>query len=230
MTDVRMEEIVIRINKKSLVTFLFGFVVAAPIFIGGTYLFTRDSGVGENFKPSEIQAGNTIEPVFNFDDANIVGDKNAKVTVVVYSDFECPYCANHHETIKQIIAKYGNKVRVVWKNFPLSFHANAEPAANAAECAGEQGKFWEYADKLYANQENFGATLWAKLAGELKLNTSKFNSCVSAKTYQSKIDADLNEGIDNAVEGTPATFINGELISGALPLANFVQIIDEILK
>jgi protein-disulfide isomerase len=229
MTDVRMEEITIKINKKSLLTFLLGFVVAAPIFIGGTYLFTRDGGTPE-IKPSGVQAENPIEPTFNFDKANATGDKNAKVTMVVYSDFECPYCQNHHETMKQVIAKYGNKVRVVWKNFPLSFHANAEPAANAAECAGEQGKFWEYADKLFANQENFGTALWAKLAGELKLNTSKFNACVSAKTYQSKIDADLNEGVANGVEGTPATFVNGELVVGALPLSNFEQIIDGILK
>jgi len=228
-----MEEFVIKVNKKSLITFLLGFVVAAPIFIGGTYLFIHDGGTGENLKPSGAQAneqGNTIEPTFNFDGVNSMGDKNAKVTMVVYSDFECPYCANHHETIKQIISEYGNKVRVVWKSFPLSFHANAEPAANAAECAGEQGKFWEYADKLFANQSSFGTALWTKLASELKLNASKFNTCMSSKTYQSKIDADLNEGIANGVEGTPATFVNGELVSGALPFSNFQQIIDSILK
>lgn len=208
-----------------------GFVVAAPVFIGGTYFFTHGGGINEKLKPADAQAEETAgEPSFNFDGANSIGDKNAKVTMVVYSDFECPYCQGYHETVKQIIVKYGNKVRIVWKHFPLSFHANAEPAANAAECAGEQGKFWEYADKLFANQENFGTALWAKLAGELKLNTSKFNSCMTAKTYQAKIDADLNEGIANGVEGTPATFINGELVSGALPLSNFEQIIDGILN
>lgn len=228
-----MDEITIKINKKSLITFLLGFVVAAPIFLGVGYLFFGGQTSNENLNPQRAQADEQInaqEPTFNFDGANTAGDKNAKATMVVYSDFECPYCSKHHDTIKQVISEYGNKVFVVWKNFPLSSHANAENAANAAECAAEQGKFWEYADKLFANQENFGAALWTKLAGELKLNISKFNSCASAKTYQAKIDADLDEGVANGVEGTPATFINGQLISGALPFANFQQIIDGILN
>lgn len=232
-----MDEITIKINKKSLTTFLFGFVVAAPIFIGGTYLFTRDSGNGGDLKPSNAQANeqnndniNNPEPTFNFDGAYSRGDKNAKVTIVLYEDFECPFCQKHHETVKQIISKYGNKVRVVWKHFPLSFHLNAQPAANAAECAGEQGKFWEYADKLFPNQANYGNALWAKLAGELKLDINKFNSCVSSKKYQAKIDADTDEGAQNGVQGTPATFINDQLVSGALPFTNFEQIIEGLLN
>ena len=160
-------------------------------------------------------------------DEHIRGDlKKAKVVIVEYSDFECPFCERHHPSLLQAVEEYGDKIAWVYRHYPLSFHPQAEPAANAAECASEQGKFWEYADALFANQDKLAPTYYGELAGELGLNTSKFNDCFSAQKYASEVDADTASGVTAGVSGTPATFINGQLISGAVPYSTIKQVID----
>lgn len=224
----------IRINKKSLRGFLVGMVIAAPIFIGGTFLLNNngESNPAPNPNPNtNPPAEEQITLEFNINsDTHILGDKKAKVTMIVYSDFQCPYCSKHHATMKQVVEKYGDDVNLVWRNFPLSFHEYAVPAAQAAECAGEQGKFWEYADKLFENQADFANEPWLSLAGELGLNEGEFTSCVDTEKYKDRVAEDMNEGFGNGVEGTPATFVNGELISGALPFETFEQVIDSYLQ
>ncbi len=160
------------------------------------------------------------------------GGKDAKVTIIEYTDFECPYCLRHHATINQIISTYGNKVKYVLRNFPLSFHANAQKAAEAFECAAEQGKAYEMSDELFkANEnDNMSVDTWKSLAKKLGLNTSKFNDCLDSGKYESKISTDIAEGGAAGVSGTPATFVNGQLVSGALPFESFQQTIDALLK
>ncbi len=161
---------------------------------------------------------------------HIRGDlKKAKVVMIEYSDYECPFCGRHHPTMQQLVAKYGDKVAWVFRHFPLSFHPEAQPAANAAECANEQGKFWEYTDALYADQTKLAASYYGEVADQLKLDRTKFDACVSSKKYQSVIDADLASGRAAGVNGTPATFVDGQMISGAVPIDTFTTLIDGLL-
>jgi protein-disulfide isomerase len=161
-------------------------------------------------------------------DEHIQGDVNkAKVFLVEYSDFQCPFCSRHHPTLQKVMEDYGDQVAWVYRHFPLtSIHPQAEPAANASECASEQGKFWEYADALFENQTSLSDDYYGELAGDLGLNVSKFNDCFENSKYQGEIDADAGTGRTAGVTGTPATFINGQAVSGAVPYSTFKQIID----
>jgi protein-disulfide isomerase len=161
---------------------------------------------------------------------HIRGDiKKAKVVMIEYSDYECPFCGRHNPTMQQLSEKYGDDVAWVLRHFPLSFHPEAMPAANAAECANEQGKFWEFTDIMYANQDSLSSDYYGQVADQLKLNRNKFDDCVKTKKYQSVIDADAATGRTAGVNGTPATFIDGQLISGAVPIDTFTQLIDAAL-
>lgn len=165
---------------------------------------------------------------------HVRGDlSTAKVVIVEYSDFECPFCARHHPTLVDIMDDYGDDVAWVYRHFPLSFHPEAEPAALASECANEQGKFWEYADALVENQDQLGDEYYKSLAAELGLKTSQFNDCLDTAKYQDVIDADAASGRAAGVSGTPATFINGTMVTGstgssvgAAPKSTFTAIID----
>lgn len=162
-------------------------------------------------------------------DDHVEGPADAKVTVIVYDDFECPFCANFHPALKQAREEYRGKVRFVIRHFPLSFHPKAQPAAEASECAAEQGKFWEYADALFENQDSLGNDLYKKLAGDLGLNASKFNDCLTSGKYTQKIRNQMSAGAAAGVKGTPASFINGELVSGAVPYETLKTVIDSKL-
>jgi protein-disulfide isomerase len=152
--------------------------------------------------------------------------KTAKVVLVEYSDFECPFCSRHHPVMQQVIDTYGDDVAWVYRHFPLSFHPEAMPAAIASECAAQQGKFWEYGDALIAGQDKLGAAFYADLATQLGLNMNKFNSCLTDPATQALVDEDIQSGSTAGVSGTPATFVNGQLVSGAVPFASFKQMID----
>lgn len=167
-------------------------------------------------------------------DDHMRGDLKAKVTLIEYSDFECPFCDQFHPTLKRIKDEYGDKINWVYRHYPLSFHPQAVPAANASECAAEQGKFWEYADLLFANQASLGDPLYGKLATDLKLNASKFNDCYTAKKYNAEITADQTSGTTANVTGTPGTIVLGpngyaQLIPGALPYESVKQMVDAAL-
>jgi len=162
---------------------------------------------------------------------HIRGDFNALITLVEFSDFECPFCERHYPIMNKILSDYKGKVRLVYKHFPLSFHANAQKAAEASECADEQEKFWEYHDKLFENQAGgYSSDKFKKWAKDLGLNNEKFNDCLDSGKYAQKVQADFQEGQQKGVNGTPATFVNGQLVSGALPYESFKQIIDGLLK
>lgn len=160
------------------------------------------------------------------------GGKDAKVTIIEYTDFECPYCLRHHDTINQIISNYGNKIKYVLRNYPLGFHENAQKAAEAFECAAEQGKAYEMSEELFKANEagTMGVDTWKTVAKTLGLNTTKFNDCLDTGKYAEKITNDIAEGSDAGVSGTPATFVNGQLVSGALPFESFQQTIDALLE
>jgi len=157
------------------------------------------------------------------------GPVKAPITIVTFSDFQCSYCRRGHETMKEVDKAYPGKIRVVQRQFPLDFHKRARPAAEAALCAGDQGQFWVYADKLFANQQKLEDADLQKYAAELKLNAGEFGQCLSSHKHAAQIDRDMVDGDRFGVQGTPAFFINGRFLSGAQPVENFKEVIDEEL-
>jgi len=189
-------------------------------------------------KQRQMQEGETApaEPVdVSIDDDAMKGDKNAPVTIVEFSDFECPFCSRfYRDTLPDILSEYVDKgkARFVYRDFALSFHQYAHAAALAAECVKDQGGdklFFKYHDKLYENQASFSIDNFKKWAAELGLNASEFNDCLDTEKFADEIDKDFEDGRSYGVTGTPAFFINGRLVSGAQPFSVFKQIIDEEL-
>jgi len=161
------------------------------------------------------------------------GGKDAKVTVIEYTDFQCPYCLKHHATIQKLVSTYGNKIKLVIRNYPLSFHENAQKAAEAFECAAEQGKSFEMVDAMFkANEKGtMSVDQWKADAKKLGMNTKAlFNDCLDSGKMVEKVSQDAAEGGSAGVSGTPATFVNGKMFSGSLPFETFKQTIDDLLK
>lgn len=166
----------------------------------------------------------------------IKGDENAKVTMIEFSDFECPFCGRFYdETLPQIIKEYidTGKVKLYYRHYPLSFHPKAVPLALASECANDQDKFWEMHDRIFDNSSTISTITDDQIkqwAVELELNAGTFNSCYDAKTHQAKVDEDFADGGAVGVSGTPTFYINGRQLVGAMPFASFKAIFDEELN
>ena len=162
------------------------------------------------------------------------GNKDAKVKIVEFTDFECPFCARFFtDTFPQIEKEYidSDKIAFYIRHFPLySIHPNAEGASLAAECANEQGKFREMHDIIFENQKTMSIADLKGHAVKLGLDTTKFNSCLDSKKYKANVDRDASLGNEVGVSGTPAFFVNGKLISGAQAFATFKSTIDAELK
>ena len=138
-----------------------------------------------------------------------IGPENAPVTIVAFGDFQCPYSAQAAPTLNQALARYPGKVRVVFRNFPLSFHAYAQKAHEAAECANEQGKFWPYHDAIFANQGALGIGDLKRYATSVGLDAGQFNQCLDTGKYAEKVKQDVQEAQKYNVRGTPSFYING---------------------
>jgi protein-disulfide isomerase len=162
--------------------------------------------------------------------APIRGPKNAPITVVLFSDFQCPFCSRVEPSIAELEKAYPGKVRVAWKNYPLPFHNNAKPAAEAALAANEQGKFWEMHDILFKNQQALSASDLEGYAKQIGLDMAKFKAAVDSHKYAAQVEADTKQGSEVGVEGTPAAFVNGHLVSGAQPVDAFKKIVEVELK
>jgi protein-disulfide isomerase len=165
-------------------------------------------------------------------DAAILGNKDAKVTIVEFSDFQCPYCKKASETIHEVYKKYKGKVKIAFKNFPLPFHKNAKKAAQAALCAREQSadKFWKMHDKMFADQAKLAVADLKTSAKALGLNMTDFSKCLDSNKHQASLDQDTKDGKDVGVKSTPTFFVNGKLVSGAQPIEVFSEIIEEELN
>jgi len=157
------------------------------------------------------------------------GPADAKITFVEWSDFQCPFCSQAAGLVKQVMEAYPNDVRFVYKNYPLPFHKNAMPAAKAAVAAGNQGKFFEMHDKLFANQRTLSEENYIKWAGEIGLDVDKFKSDMASAETQAQITAEMREAGKVSVRGTPTFFINGKKPSGR-SLDLYKSIIDAELK
>ncbi len=183
--------------------------------------------------PVEIYIPKPRRPTFPVEVGNApwAGGKDAKVTIVEFSDFQCPFCAKGADLLKEIKKKYGDKVKVSFKNFPLPFHNHAERAAIAGQCANEQGMnlFWKMHDEMFANQESLDPEGLKKLATKSGLKAADFDKCMAENKYLAQVQADKAEGAVLKVKSTPTFFVNGQLINGAQPIEVFAEIIDEEL-
>jgi len=213
-------------------------IMLIAFFSGSTFEFVKGGDTPEAVAEAVDQAAAAAQPTAEATEVppvtsedNVYGPSDAKVTLITYSDFECPYCAKFSSTIEDVIDEYGDDVRIVFRHFPLSFHANAKGAALAAECAAEQGKFWQMHDVIFEANESGAMSVqaWKDAAEDLGLDTDDFNDCLDSEKYADKISKQMQEGAAAGVRGTPATFVNGTMVSGALPLESFVQIIDSQL-
>ena len=157
------------------------------------------------------------------------GPANAPVEIIEFSDFQCPYCLNAFPTVNQVISTYGDRIHFVYRHYPLANHPRARPAAEAAQCAHEQGKFWEYHDRLFGNQALLGDEDLKQHAAVLGLDAGQFNACYDSQKYKADVDTDIRAGDEAGVSGTPAFYINGRMLSGAQPFEAFKRIIDEEL-
>ncbi|XOU94008.1 MAG: DsbA family protein [Candidatus Kerfeldbacteria bacterium] len=242
MTEEKKEKIVYKMPPK--MSFVMGILsgVAVAAIIGMFMIFSMvddndDSTTKTNTNTTAVVNTNTAAPtpapvvvdVEEKDGDHVRGDKNATVTLIEYSDFECPFCSRVVPTIEQVLEEYDGKVKLIYRHFPLSFHENAQKAAEASECAADQDKFWEMHDLIYADQDNITIADLKAHAVTLGLNTSTFDSCLDGGEHASDITDDFNEGAAIGVQGTPAIFVNGTMISGAQPYASFAAAIDAAL-
>jgi len=165
--------------------------------------------------------------------APAIGPEKASVKIVAFSDFQCPYCSRGAKTIHDIKKKYGNKVQIAFKHFPLSFHKDARPAAEASMCINEQSsdKFWKFHDVVFENQKDIGnADFLEKQAQKVGADMAKYKACMAEKKFASFVDDDMKYGEKIGVRSTPTFFVNGQIVQGALPIESFSEIIDEALE
>lgn len=219
-----------------------GFLITLSLYAGGGRVSSRaaDGAVqgAAAADPSALppDAKISVAPITKED--HIRGKEDARLTFVEYSDFECPFCKVFHETMKQVLVAYPNDVKWVYRNFPLdSLHSKARPEAEASECAAEQGKFWEFADKIFSvTPSNNGLNLddLPKLAKEVGLDVPRFEKCFKDGTYREKVQKSYEDAARAGGQGTPYTVViteDGETfpISGALPLESLKSSIDQFL-
>ena len=157
------------------------------------------------------------------------GPSNAPITIIEYSDFQCPFCARVNPTLEKIRETYGDKVRIVFKDFPLPIHPEAPKASEAAYCAGDQGKYWEMHDRLFANQQALQLPALKEHAVALGLNTETFNQCIDSGKHAGRIAENVQSGEKLGIASTPTLYVNGRPVVGAQPFEYFKGVIDEEL-
>jgi protein-disulfide isomerase len=158
------------------------------------------------------------------------GPANAPITMVVFSDFQCPFCGRSNGVVDRVMKNYGNTIRLVFRQFPLKMHRDASRAAEASLCADVQGKFWAFHDLLFSNQSDLSQEALAAHAKALSLDLAQFGTCLDSGAMAAKVQKDLTDGNRAGVDGTPAFFINGLMLSGARPEADFYDLIESELK
>ncbi len=174
------------------------------------------------------------------DDDPVLGEAKAPVTIIEFSDFQCPFCRKFwRETLPEIKKNYidSGQVKLVYRDFPLPMHPAAEISAEAGECADDQGKFWDWHDKLFSEQDKDGESTVQyevsdikKWGNEIGLNTSQFTACLDSQKFKDEVAKDVADGQAADVAGTPMFFVNGTMVRGSQPFSNFQKIIDEALK
>lgn len=196
-----------------LLTALFVAIVAYQVY---ALLNESEGGAGDN-KVYDVSV----------DDDPYLGSPDAKVVIIAFEDFECPFCAEAYPIIREIASTYGDQIQFVYRDYPIAeIHLSAQKAHEAAECADDQGKFWLMHDKLYQNQDSLAINNLKQYAIEIGLDAEAFNTCLDSGRFTTEVEKDRTDGIAVDVRGTPTWFINGIKIEGIIPLDAFKEIID----
>jgi len=222
-----------KLNVWKIVSGVLGILLIISIFTNGFGLNLEREVIKDAQPAQAAQPRGGSAPSLDMkeliDDDEVRGDKNAKVTIVEWSDFECPFCTRFYtQTLESIIKEYVDtgKVKFVYRDFPLDFHTNAQKASESAECAGEQGKFWEMHDMLFEKGVSGGVSSFKQFASSIGLDSNKFNECLDSGKMEEEVKKDMQDGTAVGIIGTPGFIINGQLVSGAQPFENFKQVIE----
>lgn len=217
-------------------------ILAAGVMISGSLFYTNGNFGGAKSGTAQIPGSGTgdVRKEVSADDDPFLGSKNAKVIVIEFSDYQCPFCRSFwKDTLPQLKKEYidTGKIRFVYRDYPLSFHAMAQQFAEAAECAEDQGKYWQMHDKIFSEQDKKGQGTITSTVNDLKLwafqiglDKNQFNQCLDSGKYKSEVQKDFDDGNKAGVSGTPSLFINGRFLVGAQPFSAFKAVIDEELK
>jgi protein-disulfide isomerase len=190
--------------------------------------FTQKFTAGRKTSPVAVADRAVVE---SGDQPTLGTEEGAVLTIVEFADFECPYSKEEAPVIRQLMAKYGDRVRFVYRDYPIeSLHADARQASVAAECAREQGKFWAYHDKLYANAPSLGFSSLLRYAEEAGLDEMQFERCLTENRYLDAVVKDTAAAAELGVAGTPTFFLNGQKVEGAVPVEAFERLIESFLK
>ena len=191
---------------------------------------TSEASVQSN-PVSPVETPQVVRYEIPVDDDPFFGAVDAPITIVEFSDYECPYCRTWHtEVYSQLIDAYGDQVRFVYRDFPLeSIHVNAKPAAEAANCAYEQGEFWDFHDKLFSMELGLNSEAYQEYATQLELDIDEFQDCVESGRYQEEVQSDFEFAANLGVRSTPTFFVNGIAVVGAQPFEVFQQVIEKEL-
>jgi len=234
--SVEGKQLISQNSVKTLPALIFSDAIAKTDFYSQAQVLFEQKDKNYKMKTEELglEPGKYLVLPAIVDGDAILGNKDSNVKVVLFSDFQCPYCKAYFQTLRTTMKQYGDKVLFGFKHLPLDIHPQANDAALASECALEQGKFWEYADKLYADQAQWGnaqdiqkVKSYAQMLG---LKTADFNKCLDDKKYQDRIDASVAEGTDFGLAGTPATFINDQFKNGVISVDDLKSVIESELN
>ncbi len=216
-----------------------GAIIVGAVIVAAAIIYSNYSGgLDTNDQDAQLQDQETVE--VSIDDDAILGDPDAPVTIIEFSDYQCPFCRSFwDETLPLIIGEYVSvgKVKFVYRDFPLSSHPLALPFAEAAECSADQDKYWEMHDVIFEEQgklangtlDSIDVTDFSDWAEDLEMDVDEFETCMADHKYLEEIQKDFDDGAAAGVNGTPSFFINGEMITGALPFEVFKTVIEEKL-
>ena len=202
-------------------------LIPIAFFLGlaGGYLLwgnTQPSGAAE--------AAPNRRVTVSIDGQPSIGPANAPVTIVEFSDYQCPYCQVWYQQVyQQLLTSYPNKIRFVYRDLPLPMHPEAIPAAEAADCAGDQGAYWKYHDALFNQQYGLSRAAYVHYASDLGLDGNAFAACLDSQRYLDKVQANATDAASVGLNSTPSFVINGRVLIGALPFSDFKAVVDEEL-
>lgn len=229
MAKKKNNDVLFTINKDNMWK-----ILTVVLAIALVWMYVSDDGSAPAPTPTGDQpSAPSPSAEVTADDDPVKGDPDAQVTIIEFSDFECPFCKRFYDnTLSQLEEEYieTGKAKLVYRDFPLSIHPDAQKAAEAAECAEDQGMFWEYHDMLFENQQALDTASLKSYANTLGLDTAEFDSCLDSGKHAQEVKDDFNDGRAAGVSGTPTFFINGQKIVGAQPIDAFRQIIDAELQ
>jgi len=234
-SEKRNEITISKVTLWKIISAVLFLLLIASIYTSGFGLFAK-TPTPTNNQPQQPAPENEQLPVIDMSKIDLtgqptLGEDDAKITIIEFSDFQCPYCSKAaNGPVKQVITEYVDtgKAKLVFMNYPLGFHQYAQVAAEASECANEQGKFWILHDKIFENQASLSKENLVAWAKELKLDMNMFNGCLNDNKYVQEVQNDMAVAQAVGVQGTPSFLINGNLIVGAQPFEAFKQIIDAI--